>query len=274
MIEVLTSKDNRILKEIRQLTQKKFRDQLGKFLVEGRTLVSEALNSSAEITMILYCEELISGTNAEKAQEFKEFLERIAGRGIPLYRLDLKLFSELSDTKTPQGILGVAKKKKITQSEFFEGKPEDNFIVLDRLQDPGNLGSILRTADASGFQGIILLKGSGDIYSSKVVRATAGSIFRVPVLFVDTPEETIALLRANGKNILCTSPRAGKAYYDAQIDVNMAIVIGNEANGACDVFMQQCDSQVSIPMAGVVESLNAGICAGILMYETVRQKSK
>ncbi len=281
MINVITSKDNKIIKEIKQLAQKKFRDELGSFLIEGQTLISEALDNGALIKFIIYCEALSPLRHVTSNEDDKQLLSRLEPllnrlekSGVPIFRVDERLFIPLSDTITPQGILGVVSKREITAENFFAENKEGNLIVLDRLQDPGNLGSILRTADAAGFQGVVLLKGSGDIYSSKVVRATAGSIFRVPVLFIDTEEEAIVLLRANKKTIFCTGPKADQVYFDAKLAKNAAIVIGNEANGISDSFMRSCDSQISIPMSGTIESMNAAICAAILMYEAVRQNLK
>ncbi len=278
MFEMISSRDNKILKEIRQLSHKKFRDQLGQFLIEGQTIIEEAIDNSAEIKLILVCEELFPGNNGsidgptENDRAF--FLSRLQALGAPLYKVERKLFIELSDTTTPQGILGIAVKKQLSQDDFFKGKTGGNFIVLDRLSDPGNLGTMIRTADAAGFQGVIVLKGSGDIYAPKVIRATAGSIFRIPVLLTDTPEETIASLKANKKKILCTMPKADKIYYDVDMERDVAIVIGNEANGVGEAFMNHCDIQVRIPMSGAIESLNAAVAAGILMYESMRQKIK
>ena len=273
MIELITSKDNRIVREIRQLGQKKYRDQSGKFLIEGQKLVSEAIHHGAEVSCVVCCEALMTCGSEDNLQDFDSYAAWLVGLGIPTYRVDSKLFHDLSDTKTPQGILAVSAKKEIKEDAFFKVGAEGNYIVLDRIQDPGNLGTILRTADAAGFSGVILIKGSGDIYSPKVVRATAGSIFRIPVLFIDTPEEAIALLREKKITILCTGPRAEKIYYDMPFVGDTAIVIGNEAKGASPVFMEQCDAKVNIPMSAAVESLNAAVCAGILMYETIRQKS-
>lgn len=278
MINVITSRDNKIIKEIKQLDQKKFRDQLGSFLIEGQTLISEALDHGALIKSIVYCEALWPSTDGLPAKDnqpslnrLELLLNRLEKSDVPIFKVDQKLFNQLTDTITPQGILGVVCKKEMVAENFFAENKEGNIMVLDRLQDPGNLGSILRTADAAGFQGIILLKGSSDIYSAKVVRATAGSIFRVPVLFTDTAEETIALLRANNKTIFCTGPKADQVYFDAKLAKNAAIVIGNEAKGISDSFMRNCDSQISIPMSGTIESMNAAACAAILMYEAVRQ---
>ena len=270
----ITSKDNKLVREVKQLTLKKFRDQLGKFLVEGPVLISEAINNNAEVKAVFYCEALLSGSEDGEDSGSRALIQMLTKLSIPVYAVEHRLFLSLSDTVTPQGILAVVARGGISSRAFFARDPSGSVMVLDRLQDPGNLGSILRTADAAGFLGVIILKGSGDIYAPKVVRATAGSLFRVPVLFTDTPEETLTLLREYEKKILCTSPKAEQAYFDIRMDDGVAIVIGNEASGACEAFVRQCDALVSIPMSGKIESLNAAVSAGILMYETVRQKAQ
>lgn len=145
-------------------------------------------------------------------------------------------------------------------------------IVLDRLQDPGNIGTILRTADAAGFCGAILIKGTADIFSPKIVRATAGSLFRLPVFMAESPEQAINMLRKYGKKIICTAPDCCNNYYDVDMQNDAAVIIGNEGNGVSDEFLIKSDYLVKIPMQGTIESLNAAVSAGILMYESVRQR--
>ena len=147
-----------------------------------------------------------------------------------------------------------------------------NYIVLDRLQDPGNIGTILRTADAAGFELAVLVKGTADPYSPKVVRSAAGSLFRVPICFVDGPDELIGLVHENGKRLIATALEAEKAYYDCDLKEDAAIVIGNEGNGIDRELLKRADEIITIPMAGNTESLNAAVSAGILMYERIRRR--
>lgn len=176
--------------------------------------------------------------------------------------------------------MAIVKKKIYTEAEFFALKPTGkandeeatNIIVLDRLQDPGNIGTILRTADAAGYMGAILMKGTADIYSPKIARAAAGSLFRLPVLLVDTPEHAIQILKDHKKKIIGTTPNCDSYYYDVDMKKDVALIIGNEGNGACDEFLSQAELKIKIPMEGTIESLNAAVSAGILMYESVRQK--
>lgn len=261
----ITSVDNQLYKMTIQLKQKKYRDKLGKYVIEGPNLIAEALTNCADIEWI------IKSTDYDMTE-----LEAVIPQGKegPQFaEMPLDLFRKLTDTETPQGILSVVKKKQYSAQEFFgSGRPGSNVIVLDRLQDPGNIGTILRTADAAGYLGAILVKGTVDIYSSKVVRAAAGSLFRLPVLHSETPEEVLTTLKKYRKTILCTTPNCDQYYYEISMDRDIALIIGNEGNGACEEFMSNSDINIKIPMAGSVESLNAAVSAGILMYESVRQK--
>ena len=135
------------------------------------------------------------------------------------------------------------------------------------------MGTILRTADGAGFIGAILLKGCADIYSSKIVRACAGTLFRFPVYFCETPEEAIGVLKKYNKKIYATAMHQAKVYYDCDLQKDVAIVVGNEGNGVCQLLLEEADGRLTIPMYGNQESLNAAVAAGILMYETVRQRN-
>ena len=143
------------------------------------------------------------------------------------------------------------------------------FLVLDGLQDPGNLGTILRTAAAAGYGGAVILKGTADVYAPKVTRAAAGALFRLPMYFAETAEEAAALLKEMGKTIVGTTPRNGVSYLEADLTTGIALVIGNEGNGMSEAALAVCDRNVYIPMHTGMESLNAAVAAGILMYKSV-----
>ncbi|HWQ77725.1 MAG TPA: RNA methyltransferase [Anaerovoracaceae bacterium] len=261
----ITSDDNRIYKEAAQLKLKKYRDERQKYLIEGPNLLREALQNGGEIEMILVSEDY-GGEGFDAGDLFRE--------GIPMAAMPPGLFRKLSDTETPQGIMAVVKKRVYRSEEFFSSAScRSNIIVLDRLQDPGNIGTILRTADAAGYLGAIFMKGTADIYSPKVARAAAGSLFRLPVLTAETPGQAVQLLKQHGKTVVCTAPGGNRPYYDAGLAENAAVVIGNEGNGVSEEFLELSDFLVTIPMEGTVESLNAAAAAAILMYESVRQRN-
>lgn len=266
-MKLITSVENQIYKAATQLKQKKYRDAQRRYLIEGSNLIREAWHNGGEFEMIIRSEDFHS-------EDFRNELLDPTETNAPMEVMSPGLFRKLSDTETPQGIMAIVKKRVYAEEEFFSSgwKAGSNVIVLDRLQDPGNIGTILRTADAAGYLGAILLKGTADIYSPKIVRAAAGSLFRLPVFMADTPEQVIQLLRKHHKNIICTTPNCSRFYYDADLKENAAVIIGNEGNGVCDEFLEQSDMLIKIPMEGTIESLNAAVSAGILMYESVRQR--
>lgn len=269
----IQSADNSIWKSILKLRTRKGREESGCYLVEGLHLMEEALKCDAEIRQIIIRSSFTDSRAAEQNLP-DQWEEKLRQRGIPVIAAADALFDKLSDTETPQGVLCVVKKNDWPSSFIFRrgsGTPGSNILVLDRIQDPGNLGTLFRTADAAGYGGVMILKGTADIYSPKVVRSAAGSLFRLPVCFVNTPGEAAALLKKEGKRILVTDPHGGKNYFDVPLRENAALVIGNEAGGVCGELLEAADTRVIIPMAGNIESLNAAIAAAVLMYESVRQ---
>jgi TrmH family RNA methyltransferase len=302
-MKVIASSDNRIYKAAVQLKLKKYRDEQMKYLIEGTNLIKEALRNGGEIETFIFSEDYGSqagmdhDASSEAFDTVKEAEHAAERSGASIIGLTSQLFRKLSDTETPQGIMAVVKKQALGETEFFgskynldyrnqkdensipagqsgEGKrfAPSNVVILDRLQDPGNIGTILRTADAAGYLGAILLKGTADIYSPKIVRAAAGSLFRLPVFMTETPGQTIDLLRKHKKKIVCTTLNTDHYYYDVNLAQDAAVIIGNEGNGVCREFLTESDLQVKIPMEGTIESLNAAVAAGILMYESVRQQ--
>lgn len=265
LVRRITSKDNFIIKRIKQLEARKYREKFDQFVIEGATAIREALACRAEISFVLYSDGFVN------EQEPREMIYLLMERDVPVYSVDDRMFQSVSGTETPQGILAVIDKKKWEQGILNE--PGGNLLVLDRLMDPGNLGTILRTAEAAGFQAVVVLKGTTAPYGAKVSRAAAGSLLRMPIFFLDGPDELKALLNGK-KRLICTAPRGNKPYYEGDLGRDVALVIGNEASGICDELFEVADEIVTIPMEGETESLNAGVAAAILMYESMRQRRK
>jgi len=240
-----------------QLASKKYRDRYGLYLIEGNNLVHEAVRHGVEIEAVFIKEGYEAGT--------------LSGLTGP-YVLGEKLYRNIEQTETSQGIVAIVKRTEYSEADFFKECGTGNIVLLDRLQDPGNIGTIIRTAEAAGYKGLIALKGTGDIYSPKTVRAAAGSLFRLPVLFVDTPEQALNLIKAAGKKTICACTDAEVHYYDAELSENSALLVGNEGKGLCEYFTKNAEMRVKIPMDANVDSLNAGVAAGILMYECARNK--
>ena len=250
----ITSKDNKIVKLCEQLSQKKYRDKLSCYLIEGENLIEEAVKNGAEIQTVLVRE---------------GYSGRFSGLEEVAFALDERLFAQLAQTETSQGIIAIVKKPQISREQFIDDAG-GNFVVLDRLQDPGNIGTILRTADAAGYKLAVVMKGTADVFSPKVVRAATGSLFRMPVVFMDSEEELLEFTRAAGKKLVATCFDTDLYYYDVNLKDNIALIIGNEGNGISESLIRSSDVKIKIPMFGNIESLNASVAAGILMYEAVR----
>lgn len=274
-MKTITSQDNKIYKSCFQLKQKKNRDKEGKFLIEGPNLVADALKSGVFPELILVSEDSLD--SEEIYGLCNEYRQKAGSLKDNIYVLSGKLFGRLSETESPQGILGVVRRKNFSDEAFFEaadgGKNgTTNIIVLDRLQDPGNVGTILRTAEAAGYGGVMVMKGTVDLFSPKTVRSCTGSVFRMPVIFKNTPQEALESLKSHGKKVVSTGLEESVYYYDTDLKKNVAVIVGNEGNGVCTEFMEGADVRVKIPMQGQTESLNASIAAAILMYEAARPR--
>ena len=260
-MQIISSKDNEIIKNIRKLKEKKYRDIEGNYLIEGIKLVKEAITENADIKQIVICEECLNSGGLDK-----DTLYEIAKFNI-IY-VTKKVFDILTDVKTPQGIIAVIGKKNISELVDYT---QDIIIALDDIQDPGNLGTILRTVDSANLNQIILSKGSADPYNPKVVRSTMGAIFRVNIIEADNLKEKLLEAQENDFKIMVTSLNTKNSIYDVDFNKKV-IVIGNEANGVSEQIQEIADEKVKIPMLGKTESLNASVAAGIMIYEYVRRK--
>lgn len=257
----ITSSDNRICRIIRQLDSRKHREKLGLYLIEGENLTEEAFKNNADIEFIAVNEDRLS-----------HYENLFGGRLSECFVMPARLFNQLAQTESSQGIMAAVRIPRLTQRQFMEHIAGGNVIVLDRLQDPGNIGTILRTCDAAGYRGAVMIKGTADIYSPKVVRAAAGSVFRIPAYYTAGAREGVELLKDAGLQIIGTGFDTEDMYYDVDMRRNTAVVIGNEGNGISEEMAALCDRTVKIPMRGSIESLNAAVAAGILIYESIRQE--
>ncbi|MCF0150802.1 MAG: RNA methyltransferase [Firmicutes bacterium] len=261
----ISSSDNKLIRQAASLGEKKHRDALGLYLIEGPNFIRDALTFGGRLRFIF----IRAGATSAEITAIREAAEE---KGLAVYELAGMAFEKICSTQTSQGIIAVAEKRVWTEKEFFENEGSD-LLVLDRVQDPGNLGTMLRSAEALGFGGVLLLKGCTDLYGPKLVRAAAGSLFRMPVYFADSPAEAVRLLEKHHKTMYATVMTGGIACYDADISKDAAIVIGNEGSGVCAELLEK-SRKLTIPMDGDIESLNAGLAAGIVMYEAFRQKRK
>lgn len=258
---MITSTSNARVKELMQLQKKsKVRNEQGVFLVEGVKMYQEI--PQGQLVKVY-----VSETFADKQ---KEEINRLKDRRKLEYLSD-HVFQYVSDTKTPQGILCVVRQSSYCLEDILEAE-DAHLLVLDNLQDPGNLGTILRTAEGAGVTGIIISKESVDIYNPKVIRSTMGSIYRVPFVYVEDLKEAIAKVKAHGIFTYAAHLDGKNSYDKEDYTKKTAFLIGNEGNGLRKEIADLADTWIRIPMQGQVESLNAAIATSVLMFETARQR--
>ena len=260
-MQVITSKDNETIKNIKKLKDRKYRNEQGLYIIEGIKMVKEAIEENAEIEKVVICEDCSNSGEIEQ-----KMLYEIAKYNC-IY-VNSKVFNYLTDVVAPQGILAVIKKPaKDTKVDYSE----DIILALDGIQDPGNLGTILRTADSANLKQIIVSSKTADAYNPKVVRSTMGAILRIKIIESDDLLKTLKEAKKNRFKVVATSLDTNDSIYDIEYNKKV-IVIGNEANGVSKEVQDLADNKVKIPMLGKTESLNASVAAGIMIYEYVRQK--
>ena len=260
---MITSTSNAKIKRIVQLRKKKkARDAEGVFLVEGIRMFREI---PEKLLQEIYISESCEG------KEGKEIRRRASACGIRPELVSDGVFAYLSDTQTPQGILCVVSQLSYSLEEVADA-PCPHMLVLDRLQDPGNVGTILRTAEGAGVTGILLDGECADIYNPKTIRSTMGSIFRMPFYYIQDLEEGIRYLKKRGICTYAAHLEGKRAYDEEDYRKPCAFLIGNEGNGLRPEIADLADTYIRIPMAGEVESLNAAIASAVLMFEAGRQR--
>ena len=260
-MDIISSKDNEIVKNVRKLKEKKYRDLENAYIVEGIKMVKEAILEKASIKQIIICDD------CEKTDSIpKELMYEIAKYDC-LY-VTSKIFKYISEVQTPQGVLAVVEKNNRDEDINYN---EDIIVALDDIQDPGNLGTILRTVDSVGLTQILVSKGTADCYNPKVVRSSMGAIYRVKVIECEDLLETLKEVKRNKFKILVSSLKESNSIYNVKYNKKV-LVIGNEANGVEERIMNIADEKIKIPMLGKTESLNAAVATGIILYEYVRQK--
>lgn len=257
----ITSKDNELIKHIKKLKDKKYRDISNEFMIEGVKLVAEAIQENANIKQIVLCDD------CERSDLIPKDLMYEIAKYDCVYVTE-NLFSYLSEVQNPQGILAVIGKNN-QENQIDYG--QDIIVTLDDVQDPGNLGNILRTVDSIGLTQILVSKGTADCYNPKVVRSTMGAIFRIKIIECEDLVKTLKEIRKHKFKVMVSSLQTDNSIYDVNFNKKV-IIIGNEANGVDVNIQNMADEKVKIPMLGKTESLNASVATGVILYEYVRQK--
>lgn len=257
---MITSTANRQVKRVMQLQKKgKLRREEDCFIAEGVKMALEA--PKGQILQIYLSESF------EREKKIPQLLEHL-----PCEVVDDRIFAQMSDTMTPQGILCLIRQFHYTERELLK-KPNPLLLVLEDLQDPGNVGTIFRTAEGAGVDGIILSQGSVDIYNPKTIRSTMGSVYRMPFLYADDLQAILKMLKKEGIRTYAAHLDGQNTYDREDYRRGTAFLIGNEGNGLSDELTAAAQCRIRIPMEGKLESLNAAVAAALLMYEAHRQRN-
>lgn len=257
---IIESLQNNLIKKLVSLKQKKSRQKYKLFLVEGIRFIDE-IPDNWEV------EQYIVSESFEK--KYLDKIKQLKSKS-KVYTVKDSVFKSISDTDTPQGIIATCIQKNFNMSDVIC----DNafLIIADNLQDPGNLGTIIRTADAAGATGVLLSQNTVDLYNPKTLRATMGSIFHIPIIQNIDISETILDLKSNNITVIASSLKATTTPYLVNLKKSVAVIVGNEANGVDENILNKADVLVKLPLVGRAESLNVSVASGILLYEIVRQR--
>lgn len=253
------------IKEIKGLHKSRERAEKGLFLLEGIRLIEEAVKEKVVF------EEVIYTSGLEAMERAGVLLSSIRRMNIPAHRIPEKVMESVSKTESPQGILAVVRQLRWTLKDVL--RKRGTVIIACGLQDPGNLGTIIRTSDAGDCGGVITTPDTVDIYNPKVIRATMGSIFRLPAFRVDDLMKAISALKREGYQIIATTAHSKVSYLKVDYGKPTAFLIGQEGSGLPKNILESADIKVFIPMKEGVESLNAAVSASILIYEALRQRA-
>ena len=263
VVKEITSPHNHLLKQIRLLQDRHGREKSKLFLIEGAKVLNEAIDKKVEVVDIAVSETYVKNGLANLEQSGLKIL----------YALPDKLFEGLGTTTTPTGIIAIARMKDETIADCLKGG-EPLLMVLDAIQDPGNLGTIIRSGLAFGASGIILTKGSVDPYNPKVVRGAMGASFALPIVFDLAVADVIETLHEQNIKTIALDPRAEKTITDIDLSQPAAFFFGNEGHGFARTTIEALQEKVSIPMRHMTESLNVAISASIVMFECARARNR
>ena len=253
---VIESKDNTLFKYTKKLKERKHRAKENKYIIEGFRLVQEAFKARCNIEYIIINE----GGKGKLEDYLSQYINNVK-----IYEMKNELFSQLTSTENTQGIIAIANINNSISSvngEFY--------LLCDKVQDPGNLGTIIRTAHAAGVNAIILTKGTVDIYNDKTIRSTMGSIFYIPIIY-DNDLSLLKKLKSEGFSLVATSLEESKNFFEEDLSGKVILSVGNEGNGISEEIFELADKKVKIPMPGGAESLNVGVATSIILFEKVRQ---
>ncbi len=264
----ITSTQNPKIKQAGKLNERSERNRSGLFLIEGYRELKRAADGGVAIQTLFYCPHFFLGENEG------DLIQQIRSTGAEVLSCDEKVFAKLSYRDRPDGLIAVAHQMKHALRDLIvrlAGKKDPFLVIAEAIEKPGNLGTILRSADAAGVDGVIVCDRCTDIYNPNVVRASVGTLFTLPVVEA-AGAETLQWMRDHNIKVVATSPSADQQFTDANLKGGVAIAVGTEQLGLSELWMLAADLKVRIPMHGVADSLNVATATTLLLYEVVRQK--
>jgi RNA methyltransferase, TrmH family len=247
-------------REILKLKSRKFRQEQGKFIVEGVRSVEELLSSDWEVDILLY------SVLFEKSDRANFILQKATSKKIAIEKVSQNILDKISEAVRSSGIICVVRTRDLKLDDLLKGNPQ-SILVLDEVGDPGNLGALIRTADAAGIDGVILSEKTVELYSPKVVRSTMGSIFHLRTAEKVDLVKSLRRLKEEGFKIIASAVKGGEPYHKVDYSGKVCLVVGNEIKGVRAEISKLTDKIANIPIYGKAESLNASVAGGILMYQ-------
>lgn len=261
---MITSLQNTRVKTVVKLRQRSHRDKLEQMLIEGFRELSRALHNEHPVQHLFYCPALFQGSNNQA------LLDSCSQREIELLECPEHVFRKMSYRDRPDGFLAVAAPIRTALAEL-QLPPKPLVVIAEAIENPGNLGTILRSSDAAGVDAVVVCDQCTDVNNPNVVRASVGTLFSVPLALAST-DETLAWLQADSIRCMAATPHTDTLYFDLDMTGGTAIVVGTEQYGLSETWMQSADHQVRIPMLGQADSLNVASATTLLLFEAVRQR--
>lgn len=263
MSEIITSAANPLVKRVRSLAGRKYRRQQGAFVVEGAQPVGRAVEAGWEVEVLIVAPDLLTGAAAAIVADQR-------GRGIRVAHVSAELFGRMSDREGPSGLAAIVRGGLTPPGDLPTG-PDSVYVALHNIGNPGNLGTIIRTADATAIAGVILIGDTADPFAPAAVKASMGSLFAVPVAHITDAGAFFRWASEADVGVLATTGRAGSEHWTTAYRPPLAILLGSEGPGLPAAILEQADERIRIPMTGTPESLNLAVAAGVMLYEVRRQ---
>ena len=264
---IISSLQNPRIKAVAHLRDRRDRDREQKMLVEGYRALSRALKNHYPVSELFVCPDLFQGENEEK------MIEGLRQSGTPIFTTTANVFRKMAYRDRPEGLLGVSPQIHRGLAEIAIGEEPSLLLVAEAIEKPGNLGTMLRSSDATGVDTLVLCDQCTDLYNPNVVRASTGTLFTMPVVEAGSVE-TMAWLNEKRIRTLAATPHADRLYTEVDMTGPLAIIVGTEQYGLSEAWLQQAELQVRIPMLGQADSLNVATATALMLYEAVRQRGK